>query len=169
MLFEKWYTHLGISDKVVLKTIIDNLPNGYKFIIKPHPSEKRDEYESIINSVLINSSQVNILEPNDNIEAFLSKAEILITYESSIIFDAIYLDTLVIILNLSEFGLPAFMGEELLSLTLKHINDGSLLKIVERKEELNTQIKHQSIFFNRHLGDKINNNIETFINQLIEN
>ena len=168
MFFGKWYPNLEISDELILNTLSNNLPQGYNFIIKPHPAENKSLYESCFQSKSANSNNVKIVNPGVRVENFLNQSKILVTYVSSVIYDAIYFDTLVLILDLSNFGLSKFEGAELLSVTLDEIRDGRINEIIEDKALFNNLLISQKKFLKRHLGENLKNNSHIFVNELFK-
>lgn len=166
MFFEKWCPHLNISDEVIFKTIINNIPDNFDFIIKPHPAENKSLYESCFQSKSANANNVIIVDPGLKVEDLLNQSKILITCASSIIYDAIFFDTLVVILDLSEIGLSKLEETELFSVTLDEIRGGIIRELIENRDMFNDLLDRQKEFFDRHLGNNVQQNIHSFIKNI---
>lgn len=168
LLFGRWYSHLSISDESILSAIINNIPGEFTLIVKPHPSESNGLYEACLKSTCSKPHKVTIMEPDANIQNLLKQSKLLITYASSLIYDAIFFDTLVVILDLSEFGLSKFEDSDLFSVTLDEIRGEIITKIIQDKALFNDLIQRQKKFFEKHLGENVDLNAQRFINNLFE-
>ena len=161
-LITKRFPYLNISDYEIIETILNNIPKDYNFIIKPHPSEKREDYTKLMKG--IGNRQCKIYDPQVKIEGLIEKAEILLTTFSSVIYDAIYYDTLVILIDFGDKY--QIEDNDITKITFADIKKGKIKEIIDDKISMKEKLIKQQKFFNRHLGVNIKQNPYKFIQYL---
>lgn len=151
-----------ISDQQLFRTLISSIPENYNLIIKTHPSEKLEDYKNLLSGL---KGNFTILDPNIRIEPYIRKAKVLVTMISSVVYDAMFLNTLVIILDIESNYKPIFFTP-LLNLKLDEFNNKKIISILSNKRIMDRFLSIQERIFNEHMGNNFLNNPSLFINNL---
>lgn len=160
-LINKWYPHLDLKDEELFSELIKVIPSDYTFLIKPHPSENINDYYNIINKLKFNNLQ--ILNPDEDLVKYLEISEIFITNGSSLIYDAIYYENIVILIDLDK-NLNFDEVDLLTKINPKEVNKIKILNLLSNKEQI---FENQEKYLKIHL-DFSQNNKKRFIQYIEE-
>lgn len=161
-LMKKWYPQFGIDDGELFEKFASIIPDNYEFIIKPHPSEKKIEYEKALKNVSFNFT---LLDPSDSLEGYFFNAKMLFTFTSSVIYDAIFFNSIVVIIDFNE---GKYLGDlkGLYNIQYKALKNINIFNMISEVAISSTLLDKQKALFHKHLGMDLEENPAKFVSYL---
>lgn len=163
-LFKKTLTDSRFDDKLIIEIIHKSIPSEYSLVIKPHPSETYEDYRSL--SIPEN---IKILEPESDIEEYLKKSAMLISETSTVIFDAIFYKTKVLLIdNGNKHSLQ--QNRVLIEYThkIEDINNELINKYLFDEAFTSKILSGQKECFNKLMGEYSGENATIFCDTIID-